>query len=306
MLVAMNPAALKANAKWLKRTAMVLVNEDAFDDLGMKKAGFTGNPFEELHIEDRTILCAPITRLTEDSLKYSGLDTVAVHKCKNMSDDPKFDEIYLSNYTTLNIQDRLRRVPGVGVVSNVGSRYYAMQIWVQPDKMASLGITVKDLQSALKDQNREAAAGVLGQQPITDGIDPGASWNWRRFDGGYGVTAGLSHRFDFRKPVYYGENRGFGKWFVEDSFIDVEGGAQFYGGGRSASDADMTSSVREHVALGYGRWLSGPLGVRVSGFISGNAWDNEQGSRQKSNLAGLRGEVMFDPPGRGLQWHKSH
>ncbi len=85
-----------------------------------------------------------------------------------MSDDPKFDEVYLSNYTTLNIQDRLRRVPGVGVVSNVGSRYYAMQIWVQPDKMASLGITVKDLQNALKDQNREAAAGVLGQQPITD------------------------------------------------------------------------------------------------------------------------------------------
>lgn len=84
MLVAMNPAALKANAKWLKRTAMVLVNEDAFDELGMKKAGFTGNPFEELHIEDRTILCAPITKLTEDSLKDSGLDAVAVHKCKNM------------------------------------------------------------------------------------------------------------------------------------------------------------------------------------------------------------------------------
>ena len=85
-----------------------------------------------------------------------------------MSDDPKFDEVYLSNYTTLNVQDRLRRVAGVGGVSNVGSRYYAMQIWVQPDKMASLGITVKDLQGALKDQNREAAAGVLGQQPITD------------------------------------------------------------------------------------------------------------------------------------------
>lgn len=84
MLVAMNPAALKANAKWLKRTALVLVNEDAFDEAGLKKAGFTGNPFEELHIEDRTILCAPITKLTEDSLKDSGLDAVAVHKCKNM------------------------------------------------------------------------------------------------------------------------------------------------------------------------------------------------------------------------------
>ena len=86
------------------------------------------------------------------------------------SDDPKFDEIYLSNFATLNVLDLLRRIPGVGRVSNVGSRYYAMQIWVQPDKLASFGLTVKDLQTALKDQNSEAAAGVLGQQPI-NGVD---------------------------------------------------------------------------------------------------------------------------------------
>ena len=86
------------------------------------------------------------------------------------SDDPKFDEIYLSNFATLNVLDLLRRVPGVGRVSNIGSRYYAMQIWVQPDKLANLGITVADLQKALKDQNRESAAGVMGQQP-TEGLD---------------------------------------------------------------------------------------------------------------------------------------
>ena len=84
------------------------------------------------------------------------------------SNDPKFDEIYLSNYATLNVLDMLRRVKGVGSVSNVGSRYYAMQIWVQPDLLANLGLTVDDLQKALKDQNRESAAGVLGQQPISD------------------------------------------------------------------------------------------------------------------------------------------
>lgn len=87
-----------------------------------------------------------------------------------LSNDPKFDEIYLSNYATLNVLDMLRRVPGVGSVSNVGSRYYAMQIWVMPDKLADLGLTVKDLQTALKDQNRESAAGVLGQAPM-NGID---------------------------------------------------------------------------------------------------------------------------------------
>ncbi len=85
-----------------------------------------------------------------------------------LSSDPKFDEVYLSNYTTLNVLDPLRRIPGVGSVSNVGSRYYAMQIWVAPDKLADLGLTVKDIQSALKDQNRESAAGVLGQAPATD------------------------------------------------------------------------------------------------------------------------------------------
>ncbi len=85
------------------------------------------------------------------------------------STDPKFDEIYLSNFATLNVLDLLRRIRE-GRVSNIGSRYYAMQIWVQPDKLANFGLTVADLQNALKDQNRESAAGVLGQQPV-QGLD---------------------------------------------------------------------------------------------------------------------------------------
>lgn len=87
-----------------------------------------------------------------------------------LSSDPKYDEVYLSNYATLNVLDMLRRVPGVGSVSNVGSRYYAMRIWVQPDKLADLGLTVKDLQDVLMDQNRESAAGVMGDTPM-EGVD---------------------------------------------------------------------------------------------------------------------------------------
>ena len=85
LLVAMNPAALKANAKWCKRHAMILVDEDAFDASGLSKAGFkTENPFEELGVDDRTLLVAPITTLTIESLKDSGMDNKAVLKCKNM------------------------------------------------------------------------------------------------------------------------------------------------------------------------------------------------------------------------------
>lgn len=86
------------------------------------------------------------------------------------SDDRRFDEIYLSNFATINVLDILKRIPGVGRVSNIGSRYYGMIIWVMPDRMANFGLTVKDLQDALKDQNRESAAGELGKQPI-DGQD---------------------------------------------------------------------------------------------------------------------------------------
>ncbi len=85
LLVAMNPAALKANAKWCKRHAMILVDQDAFDESGMSKAGFkTDNPFEELGVEDRTLIVAPITTLTVESLKDSGMDNKAILKCKNM------------------------------------------------------------------------------------------------------------------------------------------------------------------------------------------------------------------------------
>ena len=85
LLVAMNPAALKANAKWLKRTAMVLVDSDTFDEEGLKRAGLkTDDPIRELYIEDRTIIVAPITTLTHESLKDSGLDKKTIDKCKNM------------------------------------------------------------------------------------------------------------------------------------------------------------------------------------------------------------------------------
>ncbi|TNJ41255.1 multidrug efflux RND transporter permease subunit [Tamlana fucoidanivorans] len=83
------------------------------------------------------------------------------------SSDEKFDEIYLSNYATINILDVLRRVPGVGRVSNIGSRYYSMRVWLYPDAMAGFGLTVNDVRDAILDQNRESAAGELGLQPIT-------------------------------------------------------------------------------------------------------------------------------------------
>ena len=85
VLVAMNPAALMANAKWAKPTATIILDEDAFDEKGIQRAGFkTMNPIEELGIGDRNIIVSPITTLTKESLKDSGLDLKSIVRCKNM------------------------------------------------------------------------------------------------------------------------------------------------------------------------------------------------------------------------------
>jgi len=84
-LVAMNPAALKANAKWAKPSATIIVDTDSFDEANIQRAGFTtDDPITELHLEDRTIVAAAITSLTKESLKDSGLSLKDMERCKNM------------------------------------------------------------------------------------------------------------------------------------------------------------------------------------------------------------------------------
>lgn len=85
VLVAMNPAALKANAKWAKPGASIILDEDSFDEKGLEKAGFkTLDPINEMNLKDYHIIWAPITSLTKESLKDSGLDVKAIVRSKNM------------------------------------------------------------------------------------------------------------------------------------------------------------------------------------------------------------------------------
>ena len=85
VLVAMNPAALKANAKWAKPTATIILDADTFDEKGLAKAGFTtDDPIAELKIEDRHVIFSPITTLTKESLKESGMDQKSIVRCKNI------------------------------------------------------------------------------------------------------------------------------------------------------------------------------------------------------------------------------
>ncbi|MDO8330089.1 MAG: multidrug efflux RND transporter permease subunit [Fluviicoccus sp.] len=82
------------------------------------------------------------------------------------SPDGRFDDVYTSNYVTLNVLDRLKRIPGTTNVQIFGAKDYAMRVWLQPDRMAQLGITAGDVARALNEQNAQFAAGKIGQTPI--------------------------------------------------------------------------------------------------------------------------------------------
>ncbi|MQB42132.1 efflux RND transporter permease subunit [Rhizobium sp. ICMP 5592] len=88
-----------------------------------------------------------------------------------ISPDNRYDITYLRNYATLNIKDRLARIDGVGQVRVFGSGDYSMRVWVDPQKSAERGLAASDIANAIRAQNIQAAAGIIGQSPSVPGID---------------------------------------------------------------------------------------------------------------------------------------
>jgi len=85
------------------------------------------------------------------------------------SSNDAFDNIFLANYAFINLNDELTRVPGVASVSIFGAGQYAMRCWVNPDKLANLGVTVPEIISALRAQNTVNPAGQIGGEPVPPG-----------------------------------------------------------------------------------------------------------------------------------------
>lgn len=81
----------------------------------------------------------------------------------------EFSSLYLSNYALVNVLDELKRVPGVGDAQILGAKDYSMRIWLQPDRMAQLGVTITDIASAVSSQNKQNVAGKIGQEPAPQG-----------------------------------------------------------------------------------------------------------------------------------------
>ena len=108
-----------------------------------------------------------VQRLGVTTTKSSPTLTMVVHL---ISPDQRYDTTYLRNYAVLNVKDRLARIQGVGEVQVWGAGDYSMRIWLDPGKMAQRNLTATDAVAAIREQNVQVAAGVIGASPTTSDV----------------------------------------------------------------------------------------------------------------------------------------
>jgi multidrug efflux pump len=117
-----------------------------------------------------------VQRLGVTTTKSSPDLTMVVHL---LSPNDRYDMAYLRNYAVLNVKDQLARLPGIGDVQLFGSGDYAMRIWLDPRKVAERGLAASDVVNAIRAQNVDVAAGVIGASPAVPGVDYQISVNAR-------------------------------------------------------------------------------------------------------------------------------
>lgn len=131
-----------------------------------------GTDIEQAETQVQNRVQRALPRLPEEvrqigvtTVKSSPNLTLVVHL---LSPKGSYDDIYLRNYSTLNVKDRLARLPGMGDVQVFGAGDYAMRIWLDPQKVAQHSLTAGDVVAAIREQNVQVAAGVVGAPPDTN------------------------------------------------------------------------------------------------------------------------------------------
>src|SRR5215213_657878 len=134
-----------------------------------------GTNLDDAQVQVQNRVNAALPRLPEDvrrlgvtAKKQSPDLTMAV---QFYSPDGSRDTFYLANYVTLQIQNRMARLPGVADANTLGGMDFTMRIWIDPDKLASRELTPGDVVRAIREQNVQVAAGALGQEPAPTGTD---------------------------------------------------------------------------------------------------------------------------------------
>jgi len=134
-----------------------------------------GTDIDQAQVLTQNRVAVALAKLPEE-VKRQGVTTKkkspSILLCVNLiSPDGRYDLLYLSNYALIQVKDALARTEGVGDVAFLGARDYAMRVWLDPDALATRGLSAADVVRALREQNVQVAAGQLGQEPVAGESD---------------------------------------------------------------------------------------------------------------------------------------
>jgi hydrophobe/amphiphile efflux-1 (HAE1) family protein len=127
----------------------------------------TDSDMAQVLVQNRVSLALPVipALVQREGINVKKMSPSTLMIVNLISPGGRYPAVYLSNYATIEIRDELARLDGVADVSYIGQRDYSMRAWLDPNKLASIGLSVSDVVTAISEQNLQVAAGQIGQQP---------------------------------------------------------------------------------------------------------------------------------------------
>src|SRR3984957_11270422 len=145
-------------------------NDGAYNLTVTFKIGFDSDMAQVL-VQNRVSLALPVIPplVQTEGINVRKMSPSTLMIVNLVSPDNRYDSLFLSNYATIYLKDELGRLPGVAGITSLGQRDYSLRAWLDPDKIAALGIDVSDVLTAISQQNLQVAAGMIGQPPAPKG-----------------------------------------------------------------------------------------------------------------------------------------
>src|SRR3954451_24310376 len=124
----------------------------------------TNSDMAQVLVQNRVSLALPVipTLVQNEGISVNKMSPNTLMIVNLVSPDGRYDDLFLSNYATIDVRDELGRLPGVAGVGYLGQRDYSLRAWLDPDKMAALGLDVSDVLGAIGEQSLQVAAGQIG------------------------------------------------------------------------------------------------------------------------------------------------
>src|SRR5437762_733146 len=154
--------------------------------------------------QNRVNLALPAlpSEVQREGVTVKKLSTAILLGMSFTSKDDRYDAMFLNNFVTINVLDRIASLPGIGEARLASRQDYGMRVWVNPSRMATLGVTATDITAAIQAQNRQNPTGTIGQPPVASAVDTADRVRTLLDDAQSRFPAGLQYKVGFDATRY--------------------------------------------------------------------------------------------------------